>query len=305
MTGYKLATYQAGNGPHAGIVVGDQVYDAAELTARDSYASVVAMLEDWPNADARIRGAIANPKSKGWKLAETHLRAPLLWPGAIYCAGINYADHAAEMARRQGREPDPDPKAALGKPWHFLKVSRCVADPGAIIAAPPYSNKFDWEVELAAVIGRTASKVSVADALSHVAGYTAANDLSARDLGRRMNMQPTSPFHADWVGQKCFDGACPLGPWIVPASDIPDPQKLALKLWVNDAIKQDSNTSKMIFSLAEQIAHLSAFMTLYPGDVILTGTPAGVGAGRDEFLKPGDVVRLEIEKIGTLTNIIA
>jgi 2-keto-4-pentenoate hydratase/2-oxohepta-3-ene-1,7-dioic acid hydratase in catechol pathway len=118
-------------------------------------------------------------------------------------------------------------------------------------------------------------------------------------------MATGSAFHFDWVGQKCFDGSCPIGPWIVPADDIADPQNLKLKLWVNDVIKQDSNTSEMIFTLAEQIAHLSKNMTLYPGDVILTGTPAGVGAGRDEFLNAGDVVKLEIEKIGTLTNTMA
>ena len=136
-------------------------------------------------------------------------------------------------------------------------------------------------------------------------GYTAANDLSARDLSRRATADEGSPFRYDWIGQKCFDGACPLGPWIVPAEDIADPQKLSLKLWVNDSLKQNSNTREMIFTLAEQIAHISTGMTLYPGDIILTGTPAGVGMGRGEFLKAGDVVKLEIERIGTLSNVIA
>ena len=124
-------------------------------------------------------------------------------------------------------------------------------------------------------------------------------------LERRANAADGSAFKFDWIGQKSFDGACPLGPWIVPARDIADPQNLSLKLWVNDVLKQDSNTSEMIFTLAEQIAHLSAGMTLYPGDVILTGTPAGVGAGRGEFLKPGDWVRIEIENIGVLEDSIA
>ena len=115
-------------------------------------------------------------------------------------------------------------------------------------------------------------------------------------------MKARSPFAHDWVSQKCFDGSCPLGPWIVPASDIPDPQNLALKLWVNDVIKQDSSTSEMIFTVAEQIAQLSRGMTLYPGDIILTGTPAGVGLARNEFLKAGDTVRIEIERIGSLAT---
>ena len=129
--------------------------------------------------------------------------------------------------------------------------------------------------------------------------------MSARDLGFREPLPPQNPFRTDWLAHKSFDGSCPLGPWIVPASEIGDPQNLGLKLWVNDVLKQDSNTGKMIFTLAEQIAQLSSRITLHPGDVILTGTPAGVGAGRGEFLKPGDVVRLWIEKIGTLTNTMA
>src|SRR5690242_21228196 len=136
-------------------------------------------------------------------------------------------------------------------------------------------------------------------------GYTIANELSARDLGRRDQLPDATPFKWDWVGQKCFDDACPIGPWIVPASDIKDPQKLGIKLWVNDVIKQDSNTSDMIFNLAEQLSHLSSRITLYPGDIILTGTPAGVGAARKEFLKAGDTTRVWVEGIGTLTNKMA
>jgi 2-keto-4-pentenoate hydratase/2-oxohepta-3-ene-1,7-dioic acid hydratase in catechol pathway len=167
------------------------------------------------------------------------------------------------------------------------------------------SDEVDWEVELAAVIGRKAKDVAQDKALSYVAGYTAANDLSARDRGRRANISDTSVFKADWIKHKSFDGSCPLGPWIVPASDIGDPQNLGLKLWVNEVIKQDSNTSDMIFNIAEQIERLSNAMTLYPGDLILTGTPAGVGTARGEFLKPGDEVKIWIEKIGTLTTKIA
>jgi 2-keto-4-pentenoate hydratase/2-oxohepta-3-ene-1,7-dioic acid hydratase in catechol pathway len=152
------------------------------------------------------------------------------------------------------------------------------------------------------VIGKAAKDVTVERALEHVAGYTIANDLSARDVMKREKNPPTSPFHYDWLSQKCFDGACPLGPWIIPASEIPDPQRLGLKLWVNDTLMQDSNTSRMIFTTAEQIAMLSSRVTLYPGDLVLTGTPAGVGMGRRIFLKPGDTVRLWIEGIGELTN---
>jgi 2-keto-4-pentenoate hydratase/2-oxohepta-3-ene-1,7-dioic acid hydratase in catechol pathway len=238
-------------------------------------------------------------------LIQTSLRAPILWPSAIYCAGANYSDHAAEMAKRANRPEEPNPKTLGLKPWHFIKASRAVTDPDATVSASKYTQKLDWEIELAAVIGKPAKNVPVEQALDYVAGYTAANDLSARDLSRRPHVPDTSAFKSDWIGQKCFDGSCPLGPWIVPAEDIPDPQNLALKLWVNGAIKQDSNTGKMIYSTAEQIAHLSSGMTLHPGDVILTGTPAGVGTARNEYLQPGDVVKIEIERIGTLTTTIA
>ena len=305
MTGYRLATYQSANGPRAGLIVGDTIFDVAELTNKPAYGSVLGILEDWQHAKGALAAAAKGAKAKGWPLAQMHLRAPVLWPSAIYCAGANYRDHAKEMAERTGRPLGPDPKESGGKPWHFLKTPRTIADPGATVTATYYCTKLDWEVELAAIIGREAKAVRVEDALNYVAGYTIANDLSARDLALRNEMPVGSPFRPDWIGQKCFDGASPLGPWIVPADDIADPQNLKLKLWVNDAIKQDSNTSEMIFTLAEQIAHISTGMTLYPGDIIMTGTPAGVGMGRGEFLKAGDVVKLEIERIGTLSNTIA
>ncbi|PYN44034.1 MAG: hypothetical protein DMD95_12080 [Candidatus Rokuibacteriota bacterium] len=209
----------------------------------------------------------------------------------------------AEMARAQGQAPGPTMKELGEKPWHFVKTSRSsVVGPGARVKIPVYSQMVDWEVELAAVIGKAARDVPVEKALDYVAGYTIANDLSARDVMRRDKNPATSPFHYDWLSQKCFDGACPLGPWIVPAGDIPYPQNLALKLWVNDKLMQDSHTGKMIFSTAEQVAMLSSRVTLHPGDLVLTGTPAGVGMPRRMFLKAGDTVKLWIEGIGELSH---
>ena len=137
---------------------------------------------------------------------------------------------------------------------------------------------------------------------AYVAGYMASNDLSARDRGRRPNVSPTSVFKMDWTKHKTFEGSCPIGPWIVPASDIADPQNLRLKLWVNGELKQDSNTGKMLFTLAEQIEQLSINMTLHPGDLILTGTPSGTGAESGTFLKAGDVVKAWVENIGEIEN---
>ena len=308
LAGYKLATYQSSDGPRAGLVIGTEVFDAAKLTGKAAYATVMGIMADWKTAEAALKKATAGAaksRAKRLPLAKTKLLAPLRLPSAIYCAGANYADHAAEMAARENWPPPVDPHTQGLKAWHFLKASGAIADPGQTIKISHYAKQVDWEIELAAVIGRTARDVSQAKALSYVAGYTIANDLSARDRGRRDNVPETSPFKYDWTKHKTFEGSCPLGPWIVPASDIGDPQKLGLKLWVNGVLKQDSNSSDMIFNLAEQIEQLSAGMTLNPGDLVLTGTPAGVGAGRGEFLKAGDVVKLWIEKIGEISNRMA
>jgi 2-keto-4-pentenoate hydratase/2-oxohepta-3-ene-1,7-dioic acid hydratase in catechol pathway len=307
MLEYKLATIQAAEGPRAAVVVADSVFDLAAVTGNPKCASLLGYYADWPASEARLGEALAEGSlsRKETPLAQVKLLAPLLYPGAIYCAGANYSDHAAEMNARTGRPPDPDPHTLGLKAWHFIKASRSVTHPDAIVTLPRASKTVDWEVELAAVIGRAAKDVSEARALDYVAGYTIGNDLSARDLGNREGLALGNPFRTDWLAHKSFDGSCPLGPWIVPASAIGDPQALDLKLWVNDVLKQDSNTGKMIYTLVEQIAQLSSRVTLHPGDVIMTGTPAGVGAGRGEFLKPGDVVKLSIDKIGTLTNRMA
>ena len=304
MASYKLATYQSADGPRAGLVVDDKVFDAAKLTGKPAYATVLGILNDWGKAQGVLKAAAAKA-GKSKPVAKAKLLAPVQYPSAIFCAGANYQDHAAEMARAHNRPPPADPHTLGLESWHFIKASRAITDPGATVKISTYSKKMDWEVELAAVIGKPAKNVPLAKALNYVAGYTIANDLSARDRGQRPHIPADSPFKADWVAHKSFDGSCPLGPWIVPASDIKDPQNLGIKLWVNGVLKQDSHTSQMIFNLAEQIAHLSSRLTLHPGDLILTGTPAGVGAGRGEFLKAGDTVKLWIENIGEISNKMA
>ena len=308
---YKLLSFRVGQGARAGVLLGDTVYDAAKITGVVAHSSVLGMLEDW----SRVRRLLARAskqiesgkaRSRGVPLKRVRLLAPVLYPGAIYCAGANYTDHMAEMARAQGQTPGPTMKELGEKPWHFVKTSRSsVVGPGARVKLPAYSQMVDWEIELAAVIGKVARDVPVERALEYVAGYTIANDLSARDVMRRDKNPATSPFHYDWLSQKCFDGSCPLGPWIVPADEVPDPQNLGLKLWVNERLMQDSNTSKMIFDTAEQIAMLSSRVTLQPGDLVLTGTPAGVGVPRRVFLKPGDTVKLWIDGIGELSHTMA
>ena len=301
MTAFRLLTYRSARGPRAGLAVADRFVDAAEATGEAGYASVLGILEAWDMAEPALARA-ASRMTDARPIADVELLAAVHHPVTIYGAGANYSDHVRRMAEVQGIPMEPDPHELGLKPWHFIKPSRTAVGQDVTVALR--SNAMDWEVELAAVIGRTARHVSVDEALSHVAGYTVCNDLSARGLMKRGPVNDLSPFKYDWVGQKCFDGSCPLGPWVVPASEIPDPQALDLRLWVNDTLRQNSNTSKMIFTLAEQIAHLSTCLTLHPGDVILTGTPNGVGAESGEFLAPGDVIRAEVVGVGVLRTTI-
>lgn len=301
--GWRLATIQGANGPRAALLVGDTAIDVAVATGRATDGSVAGILDDWQAAQPRLDAAARS--GGGVALAGVELLAPIPLPGAIYCAGANYMDHAAEMARAQGREPPKDPHEQGLRSWHFIKSSRTVVATGATVRIPAKSKKLDWEAELAVVIGRKAKDVAEADALQYVAGYCNANDLSARDFSRRDKMPDTSSFKNDWLSHKSFDGSCPLGPWIVPARDVANPHDLRIVLDVNGVEKQNSNSGQMIFNINEQIADLSSRVTLWPGDIILTGTPAGVGNGRGEYLKPGDIVRVRIAGLGELVTKMA
>jgi 2-keto-4-pentenoate hydratase/2-oxohepta-3-ene-1,7-dioic acid hydratase in catechol pathway len=304
MHGYRLVTYESPRGPRAGLLRDDGILDIADQTEVSAYATMLGVLADWDAAQSQLT-ALYESSSAALPLSATKLLAPIQHPGAIYCAGSNYADHVAEMARANNLPAAPDPHTLGLKTWFFIKSSHCVVPPDATVTLPAASKKVDWEAELAIIIGRKAKDVALDDAYDYIAGYTLANDLSARDLGRRAGMPDTSMFKADWIAHKCFDGSCPLGPWITPAAFAGDAQALGISLDINGVTKQDSNTSEMIFNIAEQIAHMSERITLYPGDVILTGTPAGVGNGRGEFLKPGDVVTVKIEGLGELVTHIA
>ncbi|HEX8465705.1 MAG TPA: fumarylacetoacetate hydrolase family protein [Abditibacterium sp.] len=297
--GFRLLTYLSDCGPRAGIAAGDSFVDAAAATGNAAYASVEAILGDWRAAEPSLHHAMG--RGEEFLIADSKLLAPLR-PGAIYCAGANYRDHVEAAMKATGLPPDPAPHEVGLKPWHFIKPLSTVVGDGATVNV--VAAKLDWEAELAVVIGNSARRVSMENALDHAAGYTIANDLSARDLILRPQLTPTSPFRFDWIGQKCFDGSCPLGPFLVPASQIPDPQALSIQLSVNGHIKQQSNTSQMLFSAAEQISHLSSRLTLWPGDIVLTGTPAGTGLESGTFLQPGDVIEIEIERLGCLTTII-
>ncbi len=302
---FKLATYQSADGPRAAIIVGERLIDVAKATRVKSDETVQGILQDWVKARPRLDAVAARQGVRGQPLAKAKLLAPIPLPGAVYCAGSNYGDHAAEMARVKGEPPPADPHDLGLEPWHFIKSSRSVVGPNQTVKLPAASKKVDWEAELAVVIGRKASNVAEKDALKYVAGYLVGNDLSARDLGRRAAAPAGSLFATDWTSHKSFDGACPMGPWITLARDVKDPHNLSIELDINGVMKQNSSTKHMIFNIREQIAFLSSRITLHPGDVIMTGTPDGVGNGRGEFLKAGDVVRVRVEGLGELVNKMA
>ena len=255
--------------------------------------SLLGIFADWPACEeklARLAVGLA-----GERPVEAEVLAPILYPGKVLCAGANYYDHMAEMGF-------PGVKKEAQRLFFFMKPPRnAVVGPGPHVLIPRGTRKLDWEIELAAVIGRKARYVSPGAALSHVAGYTIAIDLSARDF----NQAPDQFYKFDWVAAKGCDTCCPLGPWVVPAGAFGDPQKAKLRLSVNGELKQDSDAGQMIYSVEEQIARASEIMTLDPSDVLLTGTPAGVGVPKATFLKAGDRIDAEIEGIGTLSVSIA
>jgi 2-keto-4-pentenoate hydratase/2-oxohepta-3-ene-1,7-dioic acid hydratase in catechol pathway len=196
MASYKLVMYDAGEGARAGIVVGDRVLDVAASSGRREDVSVRSLLDDWDAAKARLASLAANSTGlPNRALSSVRLLAPIDRPGAIYCAGANYKDHVLEMARAQNIAPEPDPHDIPGlQSWHFIKTFGCVTGPGEIVNLPPRSKKVDWEAELVAILGRTAKDVPVEGALEYVAGYTIADDLSARDFTRRTGVPDGSPF---------------------------------------------------------------------------------------------------------------
>ena len=297
MIDFGLVNYQRGNEPlRAGWIREDVVYELSPHIGSSRLVTLAEVYEHWDDVLPAL--ATLEPKD-GLAVADVTLLPPSLQPSGIYCAGINYQDHVDAVYRRQNIPPEPSLRDLGLPPWHFLKARNTLRGQGSTI--PLFTDHIDWEVELAVVIGRTARNVTVESALDYVAGYTVANDLSARDRVMRAGMAVGSPFRYDWIAQKSFEGSCPLGPWLVPADRIGDPGALDLRLCVNGRVRQNSNTRNMIYTTAEQIAYLSTIITLSPGDVILTGTPAGTGFESNEFLHRGDVVTAEIAEIGELT----
>ena len=278
----RLVRYDRGGQPALGVVRADAIVPFT------SFATMLSLIEAGAEGLERVRAETDRGVPERL-VADASLLAPIERPGKYLAIGMNYAKHVAEADKLGVAR-------AAHQTW-FNKQTTCISGPYDDID-PGVTEKLDYEVELAAVIGRRAKGVAEADAKAHVFGYTVANDVSARDW----------QFHTPtFTMGKSFDTHGPIGPWIVTADEIDEPHALDLRAYVNGELRQSSNTREMVSDLWKQIAYLSTAFTLEPGDLIATGTPEGVGVGMDPpvFLKPGDVVRCEIDGIGAIENRVA
>jgi 2-keto-4-pentenoate hydratase/2-oxohepta-3-ene-1,7-dioic acid hydratase in catechol pathway len=287
---WSLATYQRGEFIGVAALREDGTLVAPPDLKR--WTSMLELLADWAQAEDILRAIEIDDAPV---IDYDTLLAPVRWPRKVICAGVNYRRHIREMG---GEVPGAD-----WTPFFFLKppTTTVIGPADAIIVRSAEIARYDWEAELAVVIGVGGRDIAPADALAHVAGYCVANDVTARGRHKRQTV-PADAFVYDWFAAKSVDGSLPLGPGITPAFQVPDPQDLRLRLWVNGELQQDESTSDMICTVAELISAASEIVTLEPGDVIPTGTPSGVGSGRGLYLRPGDVVRTTIDGLGTLEN---
>lgn len=303
----KLAAFSSDGRNGIGVVTGEELLDLTAAWPALAGAgggrapeSIIELLN--PDGLAALSARLSQASGAATRrhvhlLDRVQLHAPLPQTGKVLCVASNYAAHIAEA----GREAPVDRHKIT--PWLFLKPATSIIGPGEPIPLPRTGQAIDWEVELAAVIGRRGRYVPVERALDIVSGYTIVNDISERRF-KVPEGRPKRDFDAffDWLHGKWFDGFAPMGPWVVTADEIPDPQSLAIELRVDGRVRQQGSTGEMIYPVAELVAFASSIMTLLPGDVIATGTPHGVGAATGEFLKPGATVECRVERIGTLVN---
>jgi 2-keto-4-pentenoate hydratase/2-oxohepta-3-ene-1,7-dioic acid hydratase in catechol pathway len=274
----------------AAVRVGVECADGVHAAPEGWPTSVLGILDVWRELEAELRAL--DPSALPLE-PDAALLAPITYPRKLICAGANYYDHATEMGTMV---PDAD-----ATPFFFLKPpTTTIVGPGAEVQLPDADEpKVDWEAELGVVIADRCKNVSPEQAGSHIAGYLNSNDLSARGLFPRSNAV-APPFAFDWLSHKAPDGFCPIGPGLVPSWLVGDVENLRITLSVNGVMKQDSNTKHIVAGIDRLISAASKYVTLEPGDIILTGTPAGVGTPRQEFLAAGDVAVVEIDGLGRL-----
>jgi 2-keto-4-pentenoate hydratase/2-oxohepta-3-ene-1,7-dioic acid hydratase in catechol pathway len=294
----RLVTYRSSRGDRLGALVGANVVDLVDCAVDAGAklpAGMVELIEGGDAALATVRSLLSDESlvaAHAAPIGSVTLLSPIPRPRKnVFCVGRNYLEHIAESARGRGE--------AVEIPEHVMFFTKpptaVIGDGAAVEYDAAVSERLDYEVELVLVIGRAGRDIDAGSALSHVWGYTVGNDISARDL---------QSAHGQWFKGKALDTTCPLGPCIVPAADIADPQDLSITLTVNGETRQDARTSMMIFDIPRIIGELSAGLTLEPGDLIMTGTPSGIGSRMSppRWLQPGDEIVAEIEGIGVLNN---
>jgi len=290
MTEYKLATGAVDGRVQPLVLIGAEVFTLDRLLGDQAAGTLLQVIQDWPRQDKAIDAAAGALKDvKGLDPQTIEYRTPIANPPKVLCVGTNYRDHLIEM------KSDSVPTF----PYSFFRPSTSLAAHTETIRLPQGPKMIDWEAELGFIIGSRVERGTKCEPLEVIAAYTLINDISARDW-----IKTRPHVGIDWVMQKGWDHFQPTGPWITPARFVTDPQNLAIELTVNGVVKQKSNTSEMIFGVCDIVRHLSSIMTLEPGDLIATGTPAGVGFGRTppEFIQSGDRVVVSIEKLGRLEN---
>jgi 2,4-diketo-3-deoxy-L-fuconate hydrolase len=305
-----LGTFTTAWGPaFAGVVAGDRVIPVEDILGAPR--TVRELLENWDaslsmlaSGSSRLRG------DAGLPLAQLRPLPPVQPAGQLLCAGANYRQHVKELVQaRLGvgstddgvleAERQIDERARTGNPYVFTAMSSAMTGAYDNVILPRDSREPDWEVELAVVIGRRARHIDVADALSHVAGYAVCNDITLRD---RIFRQDMPSIGTDWLAGKCAPTLFPIGPWLTPARQV-DPHDLSLSLRLNDELMQHETTSDMLFGIEQLLAYVTQHVELFPGDVLLTGSPAGNGARYGRYLKPGDLMEAEITGLGQLRNL--
>ncbi len=289
---WSLASYTAQGSEGFGVLREDGTLVAPTELKR--WSSTLELLEDWPAAQAVLRDL--NP-AEAPVVEYDALLPPLRWPRKVICAGVNYRKHMREMG---GEIPE-----AGWRPFFFLKAptTSVIGPRDPIVISSPARARYDWEAELAVIIGIKGKDIDPERAGLHAAAYCVSNDITARGYHKR-DIAPADAFGYDWFAAKSMEGSLPLGPGLTPAFLVPDPQELRLRLWVNGELQQDESTADMVCPVTELIAAASGVVTLEPGDVIATGTPSGVGAGRGLYLRGGDVVRVTIDGLGALENTV-
>ena len=317
---YKLGMFRQGSREFVGVVVGNTTVLDLTRAGVKAPATLKALIAQWDAATAdRIARLAADARTArpafAVDLAQLETLPPIADPGVILNAAVNYQEHAAEMksgATAAASAAVVAPNVARGipgmwsrrpgdarqNPYFFIKANSAITGHGHPIVLPPDRPQIDWECELNVVIGRTASRITAEQAAEYIFGYTLQNDVS--DRGGR----PDGRHGSDWLIGKSHDTFAPLGPFVVPKAFVPDPQSLAITFTLNDTVMQDSNTDRMTHSVFELVEYASHILTLRPGDLISTGSPAGVGTARAQpiYFKDGDVSICTIERIGTLRN---